>query len=382
MIKQVTFVLLLFFVGSMTSYDALKAQNIFKQYWNTLIKDTDDVSKPQLLVYPTVAYTPETSWEFGFSSLYVYYANQDTTNRLSEINAFTFYTLENQYGLWFDHALYSNEDKYFLLGRIRLQSYPLFYHGIGADTPAEYTARVEADQIIIKERLLRKVVNDLFVGLEFDYQRLINTDFVLPDPSVDNFQRPLGADGSSNIGLGFGLVQDNRHNVLNVRKGLFSELAFLTYNEAWGSSFNFTTVYTDTRIYRPIGKNNVIAAQVFGQFNSGEVPFNQLALMGGESIMRGYYYGRYRDRNQIASQLELRFLPLPLGFTKRIGFTVFAGVATVFDEFSNISANNIVASGGAGLRFLLFPKKDIWTRLDFAVTGEGNGVYVFIGEAF
>ena len=39
-------------------------------------------------------------------------------------------------------------------------------------------------------------------------------------------------------------------------------------------------------------------------------------------------------------------------------------------------------TAGAGLRFLLFPEKDIYTRLDFAITQEGSGVYFFIGEAF
>jgi len=381
MAKKVTIVLFLFFIGALNSYDTLQSQNIFERYWNTLVRDTADVSKPQLLVYPVVAFSPETSWELGFSSLYVYYANNDINNRLSEINAFTFLTLKDQYGLWFDHAIYSDKDKWFFLGRIRYQSFPLFYHGIGPDTPADYLARVEANQLVIKERVLKKVVKNVFVGLEFDYQRLTNTDFVLPEFG-DEFARPLGADGSSNLGIGIGLVHDDRHNVLNVRKGIFSELAFLSYNDAWGSNFNFSTIYSDTRYYRPMGKNNVFAAQLFGQFNSGDVPFNQLALLGGENIMRGYYFGRYRDNNQIASQVELRFLPLPLGFTNRLGFSVFGGAGTVFDKIDNFDTNDIVFSGGAGLRVLIFPKKDIWARLDYAVTREGNGLYIFIGEAF
>ena len=129
------------------------------------------------MIYPTLAYAPETSWEFGLSSLLVYYANQDTTNRLSEINGFTFFTLENQYGLWFDHAIYSDEDKWFLLGRIRFQSFPLFYHGIGNDTPEEYIARVDANQIFIKERILRKIRKDVFLGFETDFQRLSSVNF-------------------------------------------------------------------------------------------------------------------------------------------------------------------------------------------------------------
>jgi len=366
----------------MFSANSINAQNFVQKYWNSLVNDTSDLSRPQLLVYPTLAYAPETSWEIGFSSLYVYFAKRDTTNRLSEINGFTFFTLENQYGLWLDHAIYSDKDRWFFLGRFRFQSFPLFYHGIGIDTPEEYLARVEANQILIKERVLRKLQNNLFLGFEFDYQRLAAVDFVLAEPNVQDFEMPLGHEGSNNLGLGLGLVQDNRHNVLNVRKGFFSELAFLHYNRGWGSTFNFTSILSDTRVYKPIGENNVLAAQLLGQFNFGDVPFNQLALMGGESIMRGYYYGRYRDNNQLAAQVEYRFLPLPLSFTDRIGAAVFAGAGSVFNEVDNLDISNFVFSGGGGLRFLLFPKKDIWTRLDFAFTKEGAGFYLFIGEAF
>ncbi|HET8858427.1 MAG TPA: BamA/TamA family outer membrane protein [Marivirga sp.] len=370
--------LVLFLLGSHLSY----SQNFVKKYFNNLINDTSDISKPQFLIYPTLAYSPETSWEIGLSSLLVYYAKQDTSNRLSEINGFTFFTLENQYGLWFDHAIYSDQDKWFFLGRLRFQSFPLFYHGIGNDTPEDYIARVDANQIFIKERVLRKVKKDVFIGLEMDYQRLSSVNFVPAEGANGIQELPLGSQGSTNLGFGVGLVHDNRHNVLNVRKGLFSELALLHYNPSWGSTFEFTTIITDTRIYRPIGEKNVFAAQLLGQFNSGDVPFNQLALMGGESIMRGYYYGRYRDRNQVAAQIEYRFLPIPFSFTDRIGAAVFAGAGKVFPELNNFDLSNIVVSGGAGIRFLLFPKKDIYTRFDVAFTQEGPGFYLFIGEAF
>ena len=372
-----------FLIGSLIlAPNSLNAQSFVKRYWNSLVNDSTDLSRPQLLVYPTLAYAPETTWEIGFNSLYVYYAKGDTANRLSEINGFAFFTLENQYGLWVDHAIYSDQDRWFFLGRLRLQSFPLFYHGIGMDTPTEYTARVDANQIIIKERVLRKLKKNLFLGLELEYQRLAPVDFVLAESSNNAFEFPLGYKGSNNLGLGFGLVQDNRHNVLNVRKGFFSELAFLHYNPAWGSSFKFTSILSDTRVYTPIGKNNVLAAQLLGQFNFGDVPFNQLAQMGGESIMRGYYYGRFRDNNQLAAQVEYRFLPLPFSFTNRIGAAIFAGTGTVFNQLIDLNISNLTVSGGLGLRFLLFPKKDIWTRLDFAFTREGTGFYLFIGESF
>jgi outer membrane translocation and assembly module TamA len=98
--------------------------------------------------------------------------------------------------------------------------------------------------------------------------------------------------------------------------------------------------------------------------------------------MRGYYFGRYRDNNQLTAQVEFRFLPIPFKFTDRIGAAVFAGTGTVFNKVNNLDVSNLTVSAGAGLRFLLFPKKDIWTRLDYAFTREGTGFYLIIGESF
>ena len=373
--KNLKLTLILIFFSSQAH-----SQSFLKRYINNIVNDSSNISRPQFLVYPTLAYAPETSWEIGLSSLWVYYAKQDTANRLSEISGFTFLTLENQYGLWFDHAIYSDKSKWFFLGRIRLQSFPLKYHGIGIDSPEDYLALVDANQIMIKERVLRQLRPNLFFGIEADFQRMSKVEFK-PSPEAPPFDLPLGYEGSTNIGLGVGLVYDDRHNVLNVRKGNFGELAYLRYSPAI-STFGFNAVLMDTRIFRPVGKNSVFAWQAIGQFFSGDVPFNQLALLGGDSMMRGYYLGRFRDKNQIATQAEFRMLPLPLGFSKRIGAAAFAGTGTVFPDFSLASINKVVWSAGGGLRFLLFPKKDIYTRLDVAFTQEGSGFYLFIGEAF
>lgn len=374
--KSIVLVLLLISLNASSQ----EQSNFVVRYINRLVNDTSDISKPQFLAYPTVAYAPETSWEFGISSVFVFYANRDTTNRLSEINGFTFFTLEQQYGLWFDHALYSQDNKWFSLGRIKFQSFPLLYFGIGPETPAQHLAQVDANFIQIKERGLRKILGSLYGGLEVDYQRLSSVRFEPHSEEISSL--PAGSTGSSNLGIGAGILFDNRHNVLNVRKGFFSELAFLRYADVWGSDFTFTTMISDTRIYRPVNKRDVLAFQLLGQFNFGEAPFNQLAMLGGESIMRGYYLGRYRDNNQIATQVEYRFLPLPWSFTKRWGAALFAGTGSVFDQAENISGKNFVWSAGGGVRFLLFPKKDIFTRLDVAFTEEGTGFYIFIGEAF
>ena len=68
--------------------------------------------QPRFLLFPTLAYTPETSVEIGFSSLLLFHAkNNFEQNRLSEVQAFTFVTLRNQYGIWLDHAVYGDQDR-------------------------------------------------------------------------------------------------------------------------------------------------------------------------------------------------------------------------------------------------------------------------------
>jgi hypothetical protein len=348
-------------------------------YFDGLLNDTlHDPAKPKLINYPTIAYSPETRWELGVSSLYIYSAQNDLSNRLSELKAFTFYTLENQYGLWLDHAVYTDENLWFFYGKVRYQSFPLFYYGVGPDSPKEYTALIDGNYTLVKERFLRAVIPSLYVGLELDYQRLGSVSY---QNTSTNFQAPeLGANGSTNLGLGLGILYDNIHNAMNPRKGVYSELAFLNYAEAFGSDFSFTSYMTDNRLYRPLGKNRVLAAQVYGQFTAGEAPFNMLALMGGESLMRGYYLGRYRDQNLVAAQLEYRILPF--SFSKKWGASVFLATGQVYGTQTVFEWNAMRPTAGAGIRYLIFPEKDIYTRIDLAFTREGSGIYFFIGEAF
>lgn len=380
--QGVLLLLLLICLALPSSLQAQKKENALVRLWNYIGNDTTNPGRPKFLVYPTLGYAPETSWEFGLSSLFVYYAKKDTTNRLSQVKGWSFITLEKQYGFWFNNAIYSHENKWFFLGRARYQHFPLLYYGIGPNTDRHEDALVDANYLLIKERILRQVKGSLYVGAEIDFQGLYKVDFDTSG-AESPLDYPLGHEGSQNFSAGLGIVYDNLHNALNARHGVFSELSFLHSNTAWGSDYTFTSIFTDNRLYHPVNKRDVLAVQAYGQFTFGDVPFNQLALLGGEELMRGYYTGRFRDNNYIASQVEYRFLP----FTdkkpfSRIGGALFMGAGTVFSDTDPLKLNQFVLAGGGGVRFLIFKEKDIYTRFDVAFTKEGPGYYVFIGEAF
>jgi hypothetical protein len=342
-------------------------------------KFEDSTGKANFLMYPTLAYTPETKTEVGLVNLILFYANKNKQNRLSEINMFSFYTAEKQYGLWLEHAIYGNKEKWFFLGKGKFQYFPMKYYGIGIRTPEEGYAVISNNNIQLRERVLRKIKGHFFAGAEFDFQKMYNVTFTKINPI--NYEYPTGYNGSTNMGIGMGLVYDNRKNVMNVREGLFAELAFLNYSASLGSTNSFLSTQFDVRYFRKgIHPGDVLALQGSVLMNKGDAPFNQLAMMGGESIMRGYYLGRFRDKNMLATQAEYRFLPF--AFSNRWGAAAFVSSATVAPSAKNLLSSQFKLAGGIGARYLIFKSKDIFVRFDVAFTREGNGYYFFIGEAF
>ncbi|MFT5336158.1 MAG: hypothetical protein ACI9YL_000150 [Luteibaculaceae bacterium] len=74
----------------------------------------------------------------------------------------------------------------------------------------------------------------------------------------------------------------------------------------------------------------------------------------------------------VSFQMEYRWLPF--SFSKRIGGTLFAGVGSVSPTFQ---FNKKLWTTGMGLRTLIFPKRDIYTRIDVGLNSEGYGIYIF-----
>lgn len=374
----VAVIFICFFTPAAVSGQKLK-NFIVEKKESITAKFEDSSGKSNFLIYPTLAYTPETKTEIGLVNLFLFYAKNNRQNRLSEINTFSFYTAEKQYGIWLDHAIYGDGEKWFFLGKGKFQYFPMKYYGIGIGAPEQGYAVVDNSNLQLRERVLRKIKRNFYVGAEFDFQSIYDVSFTKNDPL--NYTYPTGYQGAKNMGLGMGLVYDNRKNVMNVREGLFAELAYLNYSSSLGSTNAFRSAQFDIRYFRKgINPKDVLALQGSAMLNNGDVPFNQMAMLGGESMMRGYYLGRFRDKNMLAAQAEYRFLPF--AFSKRWGTAAFLSAATVAPTTDKILSSQFKMAGGLGARYLVFKSKDIFVRFDIAFTREGNGYYFFIGEAF
>lgn len=361
----------------------LRAQSDTVNRWSALlerfVREDKPADKPRLLFYPTFAFAPETSLELGVASALLFHAKNDVEkNRLSEVTAFAFFTFRSQYGLWLDNAIYTDRDRWLLLGKARFQRFPLLYFGIGPDTPKDGPDIVDGFGVLVRQRIFRQIKGNFFAGPQIDYQSLADVQF--GEEGVSQRPLPPGAEGSRSVGIGLGVAYDSRPNALNTRNGLFAELGWLRYDPAIAGTTDFENFNADLRWYKSFRPQQVLAVQMVGNVVLGTAPFNQMSLLGSEMIMRGYYTGRFRDQQYYAAQVEYRWLPLP--FSRRFGATAFLGVGGVTPSLEALSMSDLRLAGGIGARFFLFRKKDIFLRFDLAFTREGSGFYIFTGEAF
>ena len=94
--------------------------------------------------------------------------------------------------------------------------------------------------------------------------------------------------------------------------------------------------------------------------------------------MRGYYAGRYRDKNAGFLQAEYR---VPLFW--RIGAVGFADMGNVGPEIKDVNLEHFKYSYGGGLRFALNQSEKLNLRLDYGLAkGHSQGFYLQLGEAF
>ena len=187
----------------------------------------------------------------------------------------------------------------------------------------------------------------------------------------------LGTEKGTASGLGFIINWDARNNIFFPTAGDFGGLSATFFSNGLGSRYDFTRYRLDLRKYFPLFSSHVMAFQGYFSLITGDPPFQMLSLMGGSNWMRGYYRGRFRDKNMIILQLEYR---LPV--FRKIGLVGFLGYGDVADKLDNFALEDFKYSAGFGFRYLLSPEEKINVRFDFGFCKESFGFYIAVSEAF
>lgn len=143
-----------------------------------------------------------------------------------------------------------------------------------------------------------------------------------------------------------------------------------------GATHQFTRVQLDARRYQSLGAGHVFAVQGLGVVTSGNVPVDNLPALGGASLLRGYFAGRFRDKSAAVLQGEYR---TPMW--RRVGAVAFAGAGTVAPSVDDLRLDDARAAWGLGLRLSLNDDR-LNLRVDRGFGSGSRGIYITAGEAF
>ncbi|HSC39536.1 MAG TPA: BamA/TamA family outer membrane protein, partial [Chitinophagaceae bacterium] len=221
----------------------------------------------------------------------------------------------------------------------------------------------------------RSLGHHLYAGLRYEYQRVLKVEFK-PNGLLDK-EKVAGRFGYQVSGAGGSFTYDTRNHAFVPDKGEMAQFYISSFIPAFGSDFSYVNYVVDLRKFWTIYRQQVLAVQAYGFYNTGDVPLRSLASFGGANSMRGYYSGRFRDKNQLFLQAEYR---VPI--VGRLGMVAFGGVGDVNHRFTDVYLNSLKYSWGGGLRLMLSKKEKLNLRLDYGVGQHSSGFYFQLGEAF
>jgi len=333
-----------------------------------------------LTFQPVVFYTPETGLAVGGLALFQkHFFKQNEAYRKSNIFVAATYSFNDQILIFVAPDIFFPKEKWRFRGKFGFNKTVNRFWGFGNTTPDSNEEEVSYNQIQIEPSLYHKITANLFVGLQYRFYEQDKVD-VQDNGILFGLGNEAGADGYSISGTGPALLFDNRKNQINSDQGWYLDASSTFHNETLGSNYDFDRYLLDIRKYIKLHseKHHVLGIQGYGVFTSGEIPWNQLGELGGNQL-RGYFRGRFRDKNMLAMQAEYRS-PILFWRISAVGFT---GVGGVKESISEFSINDLKPSYGAGLRVMLNKAEKLNIRFDVAFGEKGNsGIYVGLKEAF
>ena len=369
-------------------------------------KTTSPPRNIKILPVPVLFYQQETGAGYGLGGLLSGRLGQDTTTRSSNARVQYWTTQKKQSLAQFVHTIYSPGEKYYLNGEISAYKNRLYYFGVGNDA-SDNSKRsfLDFQLFIINQRFQKSIAKNHFLGLQYRLSRVYNISQeegrvddngdAIPiatggpnyfmagqDPRIDERQRR----NFSLSGLGPVYTYDSRDVALAASKGSYVDLQVMFNGDFVGSDYNFVRYQVDARHFQRIfSDKTILAVQFLGQFHSGDVPWYGLAGIGANlggtlynnaNLMRGIYEQRYRDRQLMTAQAELR-----QHLFWRIDGAAFLGAGQVGYSVSDYTLGGIHTAGGIGARFNFIRRDRVNLRFDYAF-GKDPGLYFAIGEAF
>lgn len=361
---------------------AQEQQNIVQKIIKKFVSAKKDSSRSaSFMVLPAIGYAQETGFEYGIAGTYDFYMDkEDLMSRTSNLTLIGTLTTKKQKNIKLTSDLWTKNNDYHILSEFRYRDWPFNFYGLGNDTWKDDEDYLDQKLYRIKVDAERKIIPNVYAGFNVNYEHFKFQDMeaggVFESPEV------YGKDGGQYLALGASALYDTRNFTNYTTRGLYARIKY-AYAPKFFADDDFTGSQTevDIRGFYPISNKFTLAAQGLYRGTYGKnVPFYVMRDLGGDMTMRGYYLGRYKDKNYLTGQAEIRYRVHP-----RIGATGFVGAGSTF---SNEHKARILPSYGAGLRYFFSLEHNSSIRFDYSYgekrPGEKrqSGFYLSISEAF
>lgn len=270
-------------------------------------------------------------------------------------------------GEWFSPYVNTSAEKIRIRYNASARYMPERFYGIGYDCgEAGLYGEFRNLAIDVRADVLFKLGNFL-IGptIGFDMMKLDKfKETALPEDYHENYSSFM-----------FGAVGefDTRDDEASPERGVFirSDNSFRPAFD--GTNGLHCTVTAD--FFVPLWSGGCLAFDLYGDFSSADSYWMNWGTFGGDSRMRGYYAGRYRDRNNISAQAELR-----QWFSEMHGAAIWGGAGTVFPDFKSISFSKLLPTYGIGYRLRAL---GMLIRLDAGFGSRGQwSLYIGFNQAF
>jgi len=351
--------------------DTSKGPLIIERLFDTADKMVDLLSGKSWTFIPALTYSPETSLGVGVRALKIFRHAEISVTRPSTLPITLLYTFNKQLIITTGLDLWMNENSDFFNGQVEFSDYPFRFYGIGNDLVNQreefYATRYAHLQLLYQKR----IAPGIYFGPQYEL-RLDDIYKMEAGGILDSGNVP-GREGQRISGLGLKLSFDTRNNIFQPEKGSFHQAGFMSYQSFLGSNYNFNQYQLDLRKYRKVYKQQVLAVQAWYSSTTGHPPFQQLSMMGGSDLMRGYFEGRYRDRHAMVYQAEYR---MPV--YRKLGLVFFGSAGQVSEKISSYAFKRFRYGGGMGFRYML-TDDGLNIRLDIAF-GDQTAFYLGLNE--
>jgi hypothetical protein len=331
--------------------------------------------KGEWLIAPLPNYSPTFGWGVIGRVGYIFPLNSDDKiSPPSMVGAFGYYSQNDSWAAGLATRLFVDEDRYRITAALVHGELNYDFSGVGT------AAGTSGQSIPLDQKMtggifetLFKIAPNLYLGPKYIGSNMN----IRVHPNGSSVTIPTNEVNTTFSGLGLHAQWDTRDSQFYPRKGYLADIDVSFHDPALGDDFAYQIYKLSWNGYFSLASNQVLALRAMGQFENGDVPFYALSQFGRGSDLRGYRVGQFQDKQMFAVQAEYR-----LEITKRFGVVAFAGVGQVMPSLSSVTFDNLLPSGGVGLRYVLAPQNHVALRLDVAWGREGSQFYLTVGEAF